>query len=94
MGADALIPGLAAPRLRPHPLASPRLLTPRFLRSPAFPTYRFLHIPNVSRSGVSHAPPTEILDELIKRRMRSGAGVEVTQHHALMGVVDALLLSR
>jgi len=59
-----------------------------------YPHWTFLTVPNVSRSGVATPPPTEILDELIKRRMRSGHGVGRTEEHALMGAIDALLLSR
>ncbi len=60
----------------------------------SFSSYTFLHTPNVTRSGVKNAPPTEILDEIIKRRARTGADLGKTQHHALLGAVDALLLAR
>jgi len=59
-----------------------------------FSSSTFLHIPNVSRTGVRNAAPTEILDEMIKRRAREGKGVAKTQEHALLGAVDALLLAR
>ena len=59
-----------------------------------FPGYTFLHVPNVSRTGVGNAAPAEVLDERIKRRARDGVDVSVTQRDALLGVVDALLLSR
>ena len=58
------------------------------------PAYAFLTMPNVSRTGLRQSPPSEILDELIKRRMRSGVGVAQTEEHALSGVVDAMLLAR
>ena len=35
-----------------------------------------------------------LLDELIKRRARSGVGIADTQRHALLGVIDAMLLAR
>ena len=59
-----------------------------------YPQYKLLFMPNVTRSGLTNPVPTEILDELIKRRMRSGRGVQDTERHAIMGVLDALLLSR
>ena len=59
-----------------------------------FPSYKFLHVPNVSRTGVTNPAPTEVLDEVIKRRARTGAGVASTQHDALTAAVDALLLAR
>jgi len=58
-----------------------------------FSSFTFLHTLNVARSSKT-APVTEILDEVIKRRARTGQGIAMTQHHALLGVVDALLLSR
>jgi len=59
-----------------------------------FPSFTFLHVPNVSRTGITQSAPSEILDEMIKRRMRTGQGVHQTQQHALWGAVDALLLAR
>ena len=59
-----------------------------------FPRYKFLHVPNVSRTGVTKPAPTEVLDEVLKRRARTGAGVASTQHDALTAAVDALLLAR
>ena len=59
-----------------------------------FPGFTFLHIPNVTRTGLTTPAPTEVLDEVIKRRARTGVGVERTQHDALTAAVDALLLAR
>ena len=48
----------------------------------------------VSRTGRTTSAPSEILDELVKRRARTGVGVGRTQQHALSGALDALLLAR
>ena len=59
-----------------------------------FPRFSFLHVPNVTRTGLARRAPTEVLDEVIKRRARTGVGVAQTEHDALTAAVDALLLSR
>ena len=59
-----------------------------------YPELTFMSIPNVSRSGLRTPPPQGILDVTIKRRAASGRGVAATEHDALQGAVDALLLAR
>lgn len=58
------------------------------------PAYTALHIGNVTRTRPAAGPPAEILDEVLKRRAATGRGVERSEHDALQGAIDALLLAR
>ena len=50
-----------------------------------FPKFTFLYAPNISRTGLSSAAPTVILDEVIKKRARTGVDIASTQRDALLG---------
>lgn len=58
------------------------------------PRFRTLYMRNVTRTRAGAPPPKTILDEVIKARARSGRGVASTEHDALQGALDAMLLAR
>jgi len=95
------LPPLPAPDpgLDPHPgahtvfLATDSEVVLRDART-LFPKFTFLYAPNMSRTGLTSAAPTVILDEVLKKRARTGVDIASTQRDALLGAVDALLLAR
>ena len=54
----------------------------------------FLWLRNVSRTGMTTPRPTEVLDELIKRRATDPRQVWRTHRDALLGLIDTMLLAR
>ena len=59
-----------------------------------FPHFRFVRIGNVSRTGVEHKAPNEILDEVLKKRQAEGRGLRHSYEAAMLAAVDTILLSR
>ena len=86
------LPPLPAPDpgLDPHPgahtvfLATDSEVVLRDART-LFPKFTFLYAPNMSRTGLTSAAPTVILDEVLKKRARTGVDIASTQRDALLG---------